>query len=159
MSWRLIFNMQLSKTLINHLQNTDDKIIVVDKNGKPEVVVLSFSAYQRLLELLGQLQRVKGGKSEIPSSECCKLRSDLAQESHNNRVGLTSDEYLDKINSIIAQSKEKDNLENLQKSEEVFFTIDKEKRAEHTQKNYIQTGGEVGAEEVVYLETVDFPET
>ncbi|MBU1164687.1 hypothetical protein KKA15_03945 [Patescibacteria group bacterium] len=82
--------------IIELIQKTGDRCVVVDKTGNPSYVILSFGAYERLLE----------GKNDVSS--------------------LTEEELLEKINRDVANWKlnqdeakveEFDNLEMAMKQE------------------------------------------
>lgn len=92
--------MRISNILIRHLKNFNDKIIIPDKRGKPQVVLLSFAEYQKLT------------KNQVSSKLNFK----------NQTSSLTNAEFLDKINADIQILKQR--LEE-QKLEDNFF-IDEE---------------------------------
>lgn len=92
--------MRISNILIRHLKNSNDKIIIPDKRGKPQVVLLSFAEYQKLT------------KNQVSAKLNFK----------NQTNSLTNAEFLDKINADIQILKQR--LEE-QKLEDNFF-IDEE---------------------------------
>lgn len=92
--------MRISNILIRHLKNSNDKIIIPDKRGKPQVVLLSFAEYQKLT------------KNQVSAKLNFK----------NQTSSLTNAEFLDKINADIQILKQR--LEE-QKLEDNFF-IDEE---------------------------------
>jgi len=75
--------MYLSQNLINRIRETREKLIIVNNNGEPQVVLMSYEIYQ---------------------SYCDNQKNNRVQ--NNN---LTSDELLDRINQNIAQWKEQQN--------------------------------------------------
>jgi len=92
--------MRISNILIRHLKNSNDKIIIPDKRGKPQVVLLSFAEYQKIT------------KNQVFSKLSFK----------NQTSSLTNAEFLDKINADIQILKQR--IEE-QKLEDNFF-IDEE---------------------------------
>ncbi|MEK9165465.1 MAG: hypothetical protein AAB525_01230 [Patescibacteria group bacterium] len=75
--------MHLSQNLIKHIINNQEKLIIVNHNGEPEVVLMPYKIYQN----------------------CCDNQK-------NNKIrnnSLTSDEFLDRINQNIAQWREQQN--------------------------------------------------
>jgi PHD/YefM family antitoxin component YafN of YafNO toxin-antitoxin module len=79
--------MHLSKQTINQIKNNQEKLIVINEAGEPQVVLMSYSAYKKLL------------KTPVAQSQI--------QPKHTKQ--LTSDEILDKINQEIAQWKTQEN--------------------------------------------------
>lgn len=75
--------MHLSQNLINRIRDNQEKLIIVNNNGEPQVVLMSYEIYQ---------------------SYCDNQKNNRVQ--NNN---LTSDELLDRINQNIAQWKEQQN--------------------------------------------------
>ena len=81
-------NIQLSKEIINQVKNDQDKLIIVNEAGEPQIVLMSYQAYQKLL----------------------KKPADRSVAQAMQSKQLTSDEILDKINQEIAQWKSQENL-------------------------------------------------
>lgn len=81
------------KKIINLIEKTGDRCVVVDKEGDPAYVILSFSAYEKIIN------------------------------NEDDVSGLSEDQLLEKINRDVATWKESQNeakLQNFASLEEVF---------------------------------------
>lgn len=75
--------MYLSQNLIKRIIDNQEKLIIVNNNGEPQVVLMPYEIYQN----------------------CCDNQKNNKIQNNN----LTSDELLDRINQNIAQWKEQQN--------------------------------------------------
>ena len=86
--------MNLSNTLIKQLELNNDKFIFINETGEPTAVLMSYQNYEML---------VKAKKPKIvPKNN--RIDAIFGSKTGN---GLTSDKLLDKINSEIAEWKER----------------------------------------------------
>lgn len=86
------------KKIINLIEKTGDRCIVVDKDGDPAYVILSFSAYEKIIE----------GKGDVSN--------------------LSEEELLEKINRDVATWKESQNEAKLQDFETLEQVLSDEKK-------------------------------
>lgn len=90
--------MHIQYQLLQDLQSSNDKIIIVDQAGRAQAVILSYSAYKRLAE------------------KPLNLRS---KDIDRDDIELTSDKFLDNINREIAQSEES---QDPPAEDDIYFT-------------------------------------
>ena len=99
------------KKLINLIEKTGDRLVVIDRVGNPAYVIMGFSAYEKLIE----------GKAEISD--------------------LTEDELLEKINrdvSIWRSSQEEAKLQEFETLEQVLQKEEQEEVRDEGEKYYFE---------------------
>jgi hypothetical protein len=86
--------MNIPRELIQQIRSSNDKFIFINETGEPTAVLMSYQNYEML---------VKAKKPEIvPKNN--RIDAIFGSKTSN---GLTSDKLLDKINSEIAEWKER----------------------------------------------------
>lgn len=122
--------MRLSQNLIKHIIDNQEKIIIVNNNGEPQLVLMPYQIYQNCCD--GQQNH----------------KTPTVLDSSPQLTGLTSDELLDRINQNIAQWKEQQN--NPTDLEKDYF-IKEEKESAKNEMDDIDDD-----EDRFYLETINF---
>lgn len=136
--------MNLSNTLIQQLNSSNDKLVLINENGEPQAVLMSYAAYESFIKAIIK-HKTPSQSNSRPAGRLSKI---------NN--GLTSDKLLDKINNEIAQWKENEH-NPISLDDGYVFKNNKAKEMEENDEKY--GNGEWHADneddEALYFETAD----
>lgn len=136
--------MNLSNTLIQQLNSSNDKLVLINEKGEPQAVIMSYAAYESFIKAII--------KHKPPSQSNSNADGRLSKI--NN--GLTSDKLLDKINNEIAQWKENEH-NPISLDDGYVFKNNKAKDMEENDEKYGNGDGHADDEndEALYFETAD----
>ena len=96
------------KKLINLIEKTGDRCVVVDTQGNPEFVIMSFSAYEKVID------------------------------GNHNIKDLSEEELLEKINCEVATWRESQNKVKLQEFDTLEEALKEEKEEPSEEKYYFE---------------------